>query len=83
MLSHINIGTGVDISIADLAGIVRETVGFEGEIVFDTGKPDGTPRKLLDVSKLSSLGWKAKIELSEGIRDTYLHYIQHYTELRK
>jgi nucleoside-diphosphate-sugar epimerase len=75
MLSHINIGTGVDISIADLAGIVRETVGFEGEIVFDTGKPDGTPRKLLDVGKLSSLGWKARIGLREGIRATYRHYL--------
>lgn len=67
----INIGTGTDISIVDLAKLVQQIVGFEGDIVADTSKPDGTPRKLMDVSKLSHLGWKAKINLSEGIQKVY------------
>ena len=67
----INIGTGTDLSIVDLAKLVQQIVGFEGEIVVDTSKPDGTPRKLMDVSKLSHLGWKAKINLSEGIQKVY------------
>jgi GDP-L-fucose synthase len=67
----INIGTGTDISILDLAKLVQQIVGFEGDIVADTSKPDGTPRKLMDVSKLSHLGWKAKINLSEGIQKVY------------
>jgi len=75
----INIGVGKDISIKELALMVKEIVGFDGEIVFDTSKPDGTPIKLLDVSKLSSLGWQAKISLKEGIKKTY----RWYTELLK
>lgn len=67
----VNIGIGDDISILDLAILVKKIVGFEGEIVTDTTKPDGTPRKLMDVSKLSSLGWKAKITLEEGILKVY------------
>jgi GDP-L-fucose synthase len=67
----INVGVGEDISIKDLAGIVQQVVGFDGEISWDSGKPDGTPRKLLDVSKITALGWKPKIELEEGIRATY------------
>jgi GDP-L-fucose synthase len=63
----VNIGTGEDISIKELAELVKEVVGFEGELIFDTSKPDGTPRKLMDVSKLHSLGYKHKIELKEGI----------------
>lgn len=66
--SHINIGCGKDISIKDLAFLIKKVVGFEGEFIFDNSKPDGTPRKLLDVSKLNSLGWKPKVELEEGIK---------------
>lgn len=67
----VNIGIGDDISILDLALLVKKIVGFEGEILTDTSKPDGTPRKLMDVSKLNSLGWKAKITLEEGIKKVY------------
>lgn len=67
----INIGIGEDISIADLAKLIQKIVGFEGELKFDTSKPDGTPRKLMDVSKLTSRGWKASIHLEEGIRAVY------------
>jgi GDP-L-fucose synthase len=71
MLSHINIGTGVDMSIQQLALEIQKTVGFEGELSFDTSKPDGTPRKLLNVNKLDILGWKASINLTEGLHKTY------------
>jgi GDP-L-fucose synthase len=71
MLSHINIGTGEDIAIADLARLVAEVTGFGGEIIFDTTKPDGAPRKLLDVSRLRALGWKPQIGLHEGLVQTY------------
>lgn len=67
----VNIGVGEDISIRDLALLIKEIVGFDGEIIFDSSKPDGTPRKLMDVSKLNSLGWKAKIGLKEGIEKVY------------
>ncbi len=71
----VNVGVGQDISIADLATIVADVVGFEGEIVYDTSKPDGTPRKLLDVSRLNSLGWQASIPLREGVAETYQWYV--------
>jgi len=67
----VNIGTGNEISIKDLAYLVKDTVGFEGEVVFDTSKPDGTPRKLTDTTKLNSLGWKHSIELKDGIAKVY------------
>jgi GDP-L-fucose synthase len=67
----VNIGTGIEISIKDLAFMVKEIVGFEGKVVFDTTKPDGTPRKLTDTTKLNSLGWKHLIELEEGVRKVY------------
>ena len=67
----LNVGTGEDISIADLAHMIKEIVGYEGEIVNDLSKPDGTPRKLLDVSGINALGWKARISLEEGIRSVY------------
>ena len=70
----LNVGIGEDVSIAELANMIREIIGFEGEIVFDRTKPDGTPRKLLDNSRLSSLGWKASIPLEEGIEQTYAWY---------
>ncbi|SKA20477.1 GDP-L-fucose synthase [Chitinophaga eiseniae] len=72
----INIGTGEDISIAELAMLVREIIGYEGRVEWDTSKPDGTPRKLMDVSKLNSLGWKAKIGLKEGIQKAYRDFLQ-------
>ena len=71
----INIGTGEDLTIKDLALAVKKTVGFEGELVFDTSKPDGTPRKLMDVSKLHNLGWKHQIELEEGLKLAYQDYL--------
>ena len=74
----VNIGVGEDIQIRDLARLVGEVVGFEGEIVFDPGKPDGTPRKLLDVSRLQALGWSAKTGLREGIEETYRWYLKNF-----
>ncbi len=71
----INIGTGEDLSIKDLALLVKEVIGFEGDLVFDTSKPDGTPRKLMDVSKLHSLGWKHQIELKQGIALAYQDFL--------
>lgn len=72
----VNVGTGKDIAIAELAQLIKNIVGYEGEIVFDTSKPDGTPRKLLDLSYLHSLGWKHKIELEEGILLAYQDFLQ-------
>lgn len=69
--SFVNIGLGEDIAIRDLAAAIRDIVGFGGEIVFDAGKPDGMPRKLMDVSKAAQLGWRAKIKISEGLKLTY------------
>ena len=71
MLSHVNIGCGEDRTIRELAETVARVVGYRGEIRFDTTKPDGTPRKLLDVSRLKALGWSAKVGLEEGLRDAY------------
>jgi GDP-L-fucose synthase len=67
----VNIGTGDDIAIKDLALLIKDIVGYTGELKFDASKPDGTPRKLLDVSKLHALGWRHKIELAEGICKVY------------
>ena len=71
MLSHINVGTGKDCTIRELAETMKRVVGFEGELVFDPSKPDGAPRKLLDVSRLAAMGWRYRIELEEGLRQTY------------
>ncbi len=73
--THINIGTGKDISIAELAETIKETIGFKGELVFNTDKPDGTMKKLTDVSKLNNLGWKHTMELKEGINELYNWYL--------
>jgi GDP-L-fucose synthase len=73
----VNVGVGQDVSIAELAGIMREVVGFSGRIVFDTEKPDGTPRKLLDVSRANALGWRSRMELLDGIRATYAWFLEH------
>jgi GDP-L-fucose synthase len=67
----INVGTGTDLSIKDLAMLVAKIVDYQGRLTFDTSKPDGTPRKLMDVSKLTQLGWQAKIDLEQGIKMTY------------
>jgi GDP-L-fucose synthase len=71
----INIGSGQEISIAGLAGLVRQVVGYQGEIVFDTDKPDGTPRKLADSSRLHALGWQHRIALEDGVRDAYRWFV--------
>lgn len=71
-----NVGVGQDITIKDLASLIMDVVGFKGEITFDSSKPDGTPRKLLDVSKLASLGWQARTSLREGIGKTYSHFLR-------
>ncbi|MBL6934341.1 MAG: GDP-L-fucose synthase [Alphaproteobacteria bacterium] len=71
---HINVGTGVDVTIADLAALVARVIGFEGRFDFVTDKPDGAPRKLLDVSRLSDLGWRAQTDLEEGLRRAYAWY---------
>jgi GDP-L-fucose synthase len=76
MHSHINVGTGEDVTIAELARLVGETVGYSGRIAFDTSKPDGTPRKLLDVSKLKRLGWQASTPLEEGLRQAYAAFVE-------
>ena len=73
---HVNIGTGADISIRDLAILIAKIIGFQGELAFDPEKPDGTPRKLLDVSKIHALGWHHRIELEEGIKETYRWYVE-------
>lgn len=73
--SHINVGSGEEISIADLAQLIASIIGYEGRLFFDRSKPDGTPRKLLDSSKINTLGWKASISLREGILRTYRHFL--------
>ena len=73
--THINIGTGIDISIKELAELIKETIGFQGELYFNADKPDGTMVKLTDVSKLHSLGWKHKVELQDGIKTMYEWYL--------
>jgi GDP-L-fucose synthase len=72
---HINVGSGEDVSILDLTKLVCEVVGFEGEIVHDLSKPDGTPRKLMSAAKLSALGWHPSIALRDGIRQTYSWFV--------
>jgi GDP-L-fucose synthase len=74
----VNIGSGKEITIKDLSNLISEIVGFEGKIVFNTEKPDGTPRKLLDVSKLKKLGWSSKISLEEGITSVYREYLNQF-----
>ncbi|WP_019628333.1 GDP-L-fucose synthase [Thioalkalivibrio sp. AKL10] len=82
MLSHINVGTGKDCTIRELAETVAKVTGFTGRLRFDTEKPDGAPRKLLDVSRLSALGWQAGIGLEEGLRDAYQWFLDHQDRFR-
>jgi len=73
----INVGTGQDVSIRELAELVQQVVGYDGALTWDTSKPDGTPRKLLDTSKINALGWKPTISLEDGLRSTYAWFLQH------
>jgi GDP-L-fucose synthase len=77
-----NVGYGEDLTIADLAGIVARTVGYAGEIIWDRSKPDGTPRKLLDSSRLAATGWRPRISLEEGIKSTYRWFVDHGSKAR-
>jgi GDP-L-fucose synthase len=72
----VNIGTGSDITIRELAQLIVDIVGYKGELIFNTSMPDGTPRKLLDISKLHSLGWKYRTDLNDGIRQTYKWFLE-------
>ncbi len=71
----INVGTGQEVTISELASIVKDVTGFDGKIIFDTGKPDGTPRKLMDSSRLHAMGWKHKTSLQEGLKLAYKHFL--------
>lgn len=75
-LSHINVGSGKEVTIKELAELVKEVVGFNGQLVWDSSKPDGTPRKLMDSSKLAEMGWEPKISLKDGLADTYKWYLK-------
>ncbi|PHT42228.1 hypothetical protein CQW23_16253 [Capsicum baccatum] len=77
-LEHVNVGNGKEVSIKELAELVKEVVGFKGELVWDTSKPDGTPRKLMDSSKISGLGWTPRISLRDGLVVTYKWYVENY-----
>ncbi|MBP9181981.1 MAG: GDP-L-fucose synthase [Fuscovulum sp.] len=83
MLSHINVGTGEDVSIADLAALVARVTGFSGSIRFDATRPDGTPRKLMDVSRLAQMGWRASIPLRRGVAETYAWFLDNVETLRE
>lgn len=83
MLSHINVGTGRDCSIKELASTIASVVGYKGKITFDSTKPDGTPRKLLDVSRLAALGWTSKLSLHDGLVDTYQWYLHNQDTFRR
>lgn len=82
MLSHINVGTGMDCSIAELAQTMKKVVGFAGALKFDSSKPEGSPRKLMDVSRLKALGWQYSITLEDGLRSTYEWFLQHQDKAR-
>jgi nucleoside-diphosphate-sugar epimerase len=83
MLSHINVGSGTDVSIAELAGMVAAVTGFRGRLEFDPSKPDGAPRKLMDVSRLAAMGWRARIGLEDGIADAYRWYLENAATARQ
>ena len=74
MLSHINVGTGKDVTIREMAETMKQVVGFKGKLVFDTTKPDGVPRKLIDITRLKKMGWNYSVELEEGLHKTYKWY---------
>jgi GDP-L-fucose synthase len=82
MLSHINVGTGIDCTIRELVETVAKVVGFEGEIKFDATKPDGAPRKLMDVGRLDSLGWRSLVSLRDGLLLSYQWFIDNQHQFR-
>jgi len=82
-ISHLNVGTGKDISIIDLAKLIASIINYKGKIIYDSSKPDGTPRKLMDVSRIKNLGWKYKTELRDGIEKTYKWFIESIETRRK
>lgn len=82
MQSHLNIGTGEEVTIQTLAQLICEVIGYDGELIFNQQKPDGTPRKILDVSRLHQLGWQHRISLKQGLKQTYLWYLNHQGQLR-
>ena len=82
MLSHINVGTGVDCTIRELAETLVKVTGFKGKLVFDSSKPDGAPRKLMDVSRLNSMGWKSTVSLEDGLNDTYQWFTENIDSAR-
>lgn len=82
MLSHINVGTGIDCTIRELAETIAKVTGFKGTLTFDASKPDGTPRKLMDVSRLKSMGWQASIQLEDGLRDAYQWFVTNRLDAR-
>ncbi len=75
MLSHINVGSGVDVTIRELAETIKKVVGYAGELSFDLSKPDGAPRKLIDVARLTAMGWRHRVDLEEGLKRTYAWYL--------
>ncbi|KAI4377692.1 hypothetical protein MLD38_015279 [Melastoma candidum] len=79
-LGHVNVGSGKEVTIKELAELVKEVVGFNGELVWDSTKPDGTPRKLMDSSKLANMGWTPKISLKDGLHDTYKWYVENVSQ---
>ncbi|QXX81918.1 GDP-L-fucose synthase [Providencia sp. R33] len=83
MLSHINVGTGIDCTIREMAETMANVVGFTGDVIFDSSKPDGTPRKLMDVSRLNSMGWSYSVNLEEGLTQTYQWFLQNQQNFRK
>ncbi|HEY6511131.1 MAG TPA: GDP-L-fucose synthase, partial [Burkholderiaceae bacterium] len=83
MLSHINVGSGVDCTIRELAETIARITGFSGRLAWDASKPDGTPRKLMDVSRLAALGWRARIGLEDGLRDAYRWFVEHHAQARR
>ena len=81
-LSHINVGSGVDCTIAELVQMLARVIGYEGALTFDTTKPDGAPRKLMDVSRLAAMGWRPEIGLEDGLRQTYGWFLEHQADIR-
>ena len=75
MLSHINVGTGIDITIREMAEVMKQVVGYEGKLTFDAAKPDGALRKMIDITKLKKMGWEYSVDLKEGLEETYKWYL--------
>jgi GDP-L-fucose synthase len=83
MLSHLNLGSGKDVTIRELANTIKQVTGFQGDIRWDASKPDGMPRKLLNVDKMKALGWQHTVELEPGLRQTYAWFVEHEASVRK